>query len=251
MRSETSELQRFKHKLVERIAVWSNRYLYKHHLWWIHDQSWLEPYRKAMEHDPSLRRPQVRKLDRRFTLIEFSRFVRRLRGSTAECGVARGVGSAITLTALDGTYAAGEKHYAFDAFAGLPPPTEADRMRSGKFGWTAGDIPHEQALAQEAIAPFGHAELRVGWIPETFHGLEDERFRFVHVDVDLHQPTWDSLEFFYPRLVTGGVILLDDHGLETCPGARKAAIDYFAATNDAVLDLPTGQGLVIKLALSP
>lgn len=245
MRSETSWVQRLKHKAVERVAVWGNRYLYKHHLTWIVDQSWLEPFREAMKNDPSLRRPQVRKLDRRFTLIEFARLVRGLEGSTAECGVARGVGSAIILEALAGSYRDGARHYAFDAFSGLPPPGEIDRMSTGEQGWTAGDLKHDRDMAETALARFAEAELRVGWIPDTFAGLEGERFRFVHIDVDLHDATRDALAFFYPRLVPGGVILLDDHGLETCPGARRAALDYFAG-RETVLDLTTGQGLVIK-----
>jgi len=246
MRSETSRWKPLKHKLVERVAVWGDRYLYKHHLNWIVDQSWLEPFRQAMQNDPTLRQPQVRKLDRRFMLIELTRLVRDLPGSTAECGVARGVGSAMILEALAGTYGPNERHYAFDAFSGLPPPTEADRMRSGSHGWAAGDLGHEQAVAEAALAPYDRAELRVGWIPDSFNGLEGQRFRFVHIDVDLFEPTRDSIAFFYPRLVQGGVVLLDDHGLETCPGARAAALEYFADKGEVVLDLTTGQGVVIK-----
>jgi hypothetical protein len=48
MRSEVDRWQPLKHKLVERVAVWGNRYLYKHHLNWIVDQSWLEPFKDAM-----------------------------------------------------------------------------------------------------------------------------------------------------------------------------------------------------------
>lgn len=246
MRSEVDRWQPLKHKLVERVAVWGNRYLYKHHLTWIVDQSWLEPFKDAMRSDPTLRRPQVRKLDRRFMLAELTRLVRDLDGSTAECGVARGVGSAMILEALAGAYRGDEKHYAFDAFAGLPSPGEADRMRAGSHDWQAGDLTHDRTVAEAALAAYDRAELRVGWIPDSFTGLEHERFRFVHVDVDLHAPTAHSIAFFYPRMATGGVMLLDDHGLETCPGARAAALDYFAGTGEVVVDLTTGQGMVIK-----
>src|SRR5688572_31529904 len=42
-------------------------------------------------------------------------------------------------------------------------------------------------------------------------------------DVDVYQPTRDSLEYFYPRLVTGGILVCDDYGW---PGARKAVDDF-------------------------
>jgi hypothetical protein len=246
MRIEKSKFRQLQHQLVERIAVWGDRYLYKPHIEWIVNQAWLDPYRPYMINDPALRRPHVRKLDRRFALIEFARFTRTLTGSTAECGIARGVGSALICKALEGTYGPTDHHYGFDAFSGLPEPAEVDAMASGAKGWEAGDLKHDGTLARAAIAQFPEAEVRVGWIPETFAGLEDERFRFVHIDVDLYQATHDSIEFFFPRLVTGGVILLDDHGFTTCPGARKAAQEYFVGSGEVVVDLPTGQGLVIK-----
>ena len=246
MRFEKSRLKRLKHKLIERIAVWGDRYLYKPQIKWISDQSWLEPYRPYMANDPTMRRPQVRKLDRRFTLLEFALYVRKLEGSTAECGVARGVGSALICKALEGTYTDKHRHYGFDAFAGLPSPSELDAMNSGDSAWEAGDLSHDGVQAKAAFAEFDRAELRTGWIPHTFEGLEDEWFRFVHIDVDLYEATKDCIEFFYPRLVQGGVILLDDHGLITCPGARQAVLEYFEASDVRVIDLATGQGLVIK-----
>ena len=223
-----------------------DRYVYKPQIEWIANQDWLQPYLPYMENDPSIKRPHVRKLDRRFVLIEFARSVRHLAGSTAECGVARGVGSALICKALEDTYASDDQHYGFDAFSGLPAPAEIDKMHAGGKGWRQGDLSHDGALATELFARFDHAELRVGWIPDTFIGLEEQSFRFVHVDVDLYQGTWDSLAFLYPRLVNGGVVLLDDHGMTTCPGARKAALEYFAEVGEQVVDLPTGQGLVIK-----
>jgi O-methyltransferase len=246
MRSVSNTWHRIRYQFVEAVAVWGDRYLYKHHVHWTRDHSWLEPYREVMRNDPTLRKPQTRKLDRRFTLIEFARSTRSLSGSTAECGVARGVGSGIILTALRGTYAPHERHYGFDAFAGLPAPTDADRQGSDAMLWAAGDLKHDQEQVEQLLAPFPEAELRVGWIPETFAGLENDTFRFVHIDVDLYQSTWDSLAFFYPRLVPGGIILLDDHGFLSCPGARAAALTFFQSTPEVVIDLTTGQGLVVK-----
>jgi hypothetical protein len=44
----------------------------------------------------------------------------------------------------------------------------------------------------------------------------------VHIDVDLYQPYVDSIEFFYPRLLDGGVMVFDDYGSAGFMGARKA-----------------------------
>jgi hypothetical protein len=69
----------------------------------------------------------------------------------------------------------------------------------------------------------------------------------VHIDVDLYQPTRDSLAFFYPRLVKGGVIVMDDYGFKTCPGATRAAEELATAQGVGILHLPTGQGVITKV----
>lgn len=50
--------------------------------------------------------------------------------------------------------------------------------------------------------------IKKGWFPQTTSGLENEQFCFVDIDVDLYAPTLAGLEFFYPRLVRGGMIML-------------------------------------------
>jgi O-methyltransferase len=52
----------------------------------------------------------------------------------------------------------------------------------------------------ETLAPF-KAEVRKGWIPDVFSAAEAETFCFVHIDVDLYEPTLESMRFFYPRMV--------------------------------------------------
>lgn len=68
----------------------------------------------------------------------------------------------------------------------------------------------------------------------------------IHIDVDLYQPTLDSIEFFWDKLNVGGVLVCDDYGFETCPGAKKAMDDFFSKKNMSVIHLPTGQGVVFK-----
>ena len=85
-----------------------------------------------------------------------------------------------------------------------------------------------------------------GWIPERFKDVSELQFRFVHIDVDLFQPTKDAIEFFYPRMVKGGVIVCDDYGFDTCPGATKAMDEFFDSKVESVIHLTTGTGLVIK-----
>jgi len=76
--------------------------------------------------------------------------------------------------------------------------------------------------------------------------VSNETFRLVHIDVDLYQPTMDSLAFFYPRLSNSGVIVLDDYGFTTCPGAYKAVKTFMSENrlSQHLIMLTTGQGLL-------
>jgi hypothetical protein len=61
----------------------------------------------------------------------------------------------------------------------------------------------------------------------------------------LYQPTFASVSFFYPRMNSGGLMLFDDYGFATCPGARRAIDEFFADKPEPIIDLPTGQAFVL------
>lgn len=234
-------------RTVERLAARAGRVLYKPHLLWLLDPSWRRPYERYLQLDARKRRSALRIIDRRFTVVQMAASVRKLSGSTAECGVRRGVGSALICTALQGTYDDAQRHFGFDSFEGLAEPTEEDRSRWGDgLWWRKGELSNPIDVAQANLEGFPFCQLVRGWIPQCFAPAADHRFRFVHIDVDLHDATRDSLAFFYPRLVNGAVILLDDYGLASCPGARTAAQEFFADKPEPIVELATGQAFVIK-----
>lgn len=100
---------------------------------------------------------------------------------------------------------------------------------------------------RENVAEF-EADMRVfkGWIPDCFDQLTDESFAFVHIDVDLYQPTLDSLKFFYPRLNQGAIILCDDYGLTTCPGATEAMDEFLKDKPEKAIALSAGSGFFVR-----
>jgi O-methyltransferase len=67
-----------------------------------------------------------------------------------------------------------------------------------------------------------------GYFPETAEKMEDMQFALVNMDVDLYNPTKAGLEFFYPQLSPGGVIIVHDYNPDW-PGIMKA-VDEFAKT---------------------
>ena len=76
-----------------------------------------------------------------------------------------------------------------------------------------------------------------------------DKFQFIHLDVDLYQPTKDSLDFFYPKLAQGGIIVCDDYNFSTFPGAKKAWDEFFNDKRNGFnffYEIPFGGCLIIK-----
>lgn len=181
-----------------------------------------------------------RSLDRKLVLREFLRVALRQAGDLAECGVFRGASAYLMAKAIarDG---GGRELHLFDSFSGLSAPGPVDGGH-----WRAGDLSCSADMVAANLEPFfENVRLYPGWIPTRFKEVASKQFALVHLDVDLYQPTADALAFFYPRMNPGGVIICDDYGFDTCPGARRAMDEFFNGRSEAVLHLPTGQGLVL------
>jgi len=176
-------------------------------------------------------------LDRKYALKELLKLSLNLEGDTAECGAYKGASSFLVCEAIKGK---GKTHHIFDSFEGISSPMEDDGSH-----WSKGDLACSEDIIQENLKEFKNVEYHKGWIPTKFHEVADANFCFLHLDVDLLQPTIDSLDFFYHRMSHGGVILCDDYGINTCPGVKQAMDTFFSDKQESIVSLPTGQGLVI------
>jgi len=176
-------------------------------------------------------------MERRFLLRELLKLVDHLEGDTAEAGVYEGAASSIICKARGRR----STHWAFDSFEGISAPSEHDHDF-----WTAGALASSEAGARAILDPLGAVVLK-GWIPDVFAEASIERLVFAHVDVDIHDPTLASFEYFYDLVVPGGLIVCDDYGFAVCSGAKEAVDGFMAERPEKVIHSPTGQGIVIKL----
>jgi O-methyltransferase len=178
---------------------------------------------------------------RRWTMYQLLRLIAAVPGNTAECGVFQGAGSFLIANAGPDPRGQPRTHFIFDSFEGLSAPSAVD----GSY-WSAGNLACSLETVQSKLAALPHLRWHKGWIPQVFEGVERERFAFVHIDVDLHDPTRDSVAFFYPRMNAGGIIVCDDYGFTTCPGATKAIDEFLEDKAERMIALPFGGGLLIK-----
>ncbi len=180
--------------------------------------------------------------DRRWMLYQLMRLIEDIPGDTAECGVYEGAGSYLIckINSLNRSFC--RTHYLFDSFEGLSKPHESDGVY-----WTEGDLYSPLEILKKNLSEFSeNIEIYEGWIPQRFKDVEEKKFCFVHIDVDLYAPTLDSMIFFYQRMNEGGIIICDDYGYTTCPGATKAIDNFLEEKQEKMISLSGGGGFLIK-----
>jgi len=170
-------------------------------------------------------------------ILVCARAARKLSGAYAEAGVFMG-GSARLICEEKG----GAALHLFDVFE-LLQHTEiagAEQVRD-HFGSVHGRL----AEARRLLSPYPNVHFHPGLFPDTTAGLEDLRFSFVHLDLDLPAPTHAALKFFHPRLVPGGILIGDDYG---DPDLRRCFETWFSDHRDTLIELPWSQVMVIRQA---
>lgn len=206
------------------------------HMVWLH-----EPYfvaAKARVKVPGI--PDIRC----FFLQSCLRSIANVAGDIAECGVREGKSALFMLEALT----VPRDIFLFDSFEGLSDPVAGKDTLASAIDPTTGLRIFAGDVDKVAARFHGRDNVRLlkGWIPDRFQDVEDRRFAFVHVDVDLFEPTLRSFDFFYPRLERHGVMVCDDYGSGAYPGARSAMDQFFADKPETPIELPQGQAFIVK-----
>ncbi len=140
----------------------------------------------------------------------------------------------------------------FDSFEGLSESTPNDKSffqknSDEKIKISKHFVGSEDFLKKEVLNEFDFVKIYKGWIPNRFKDVENYQFSFVHLDVDLYEPTYESLKFFYPKLKKGGVIICDEYNFTSFPGAKIAWDNYFKDKEFSFFfKVPFGSCFVIK-----
>lgn len=113
-----------------------------------------------------------------------------------------------------------KKLHLFDTFAGHP-----DTIGRYDVGQHVGRHSANIKDVKKRLKEFSRVYFYKGIFPETSSGVKNKQFCFINLDTDLYRGTYDGLEFFVPRMVKGGIIVIHDY--PGIPGVACAMIDYF------------------------
>jgi O-methyltransferase len=157
-------------------------------------------------------------------------------GSFAEVGVYRG-----DVSKFVHKLAPNRPYYLFDTFEGFPKEDlEENSLEDNRFRDTSVEIVLRNIGDQDNI------NIRKGYVPATLKGLEDEKFAFVLLDLDLYKPTLRSLEFFYPRVSKGGYLFIHDYNSpESNWACNRAVNEFMKDKSEKVIEIADKMGTVM------
>lgn len=162
----------------------------------------------------------------------------RIAGDIVECGVWQGGSSMICAYALQDQQDTNRHLWLYDTFAGMNEPTDRDIDMDGiaaKDSWESlnAEYYRPEKVGLKAVTA---NLLQTGYPSERLHFIQGpvestipqtlpEKIALLRLDTDWYESTRHELEHLYPRLVPGGVLIIDDYS--TWQGARQAVNEYF------------------------
>jgi hypothetical protein len=159
--------------------------------------------------------------------------IENVEGDVVECGVGYG-DSLYKLSCLAYFESKGRKIYGFDSFEGFPEPSDEDRSprnpRKGEWKVSTEKTIYrnlETGIDRDFVQ--NNVKLVKGFFDESLHKYGGGKIALLHLDVDLYRSYKVTLEYFWPKVAQGGIVLFDEYKneLSTFPGATKAIDEFF------------------------
>jgi hypothetical protein len=170
--------------------------------------------------------------------------VKHLDGAFVECGVSRGFLSSAIMQFLDWN-SLEKDFYLFDTFDGLDERflTQNEKKKTDRLSWYK-DLSYESV--RENFSEFKNVHLIQGVVPESLSKVKIPKVCYLCLDMNCTVPEIEAAGFFWDKLVSGGMILLDDYAYAGYEDQNRAFNLFAAQKRTEILTLPTGQGLILK-----
>jgi hypothetical protein len=242
------------HVTASRISARSQPELINRAIWrpLVEDDQWRSLYKSTQIATNGTATDNIFRQCRFYSTFQLAAYAARLPfGDVIECGCLHGHSTLAIATLLAEAGFSGRFHV-FDSFEGglsdfgvkdessFQLSEEEKRAQIEQF---RSDFESVRLLTEK----FGFVDLHRGWIPQSFESFEPGPVRFVHVDVDMYEPTKASLEFFWDSVVPGGCIAIDDYNHAVFEGATRAVDEFLASRAPRLFyRVPFGSAYIIK-----
>lgn len=192
--------------------------------------------------------------------------VMRLPGDIVELGVYRGASLFSWANFLE-IRNMGDRHkkvIGFDNYTGFAGLDQKDGLDNPQFGKCEGGFASGQfedqlhdairIFDQDRFIPYKPRIVLVkGEIEHTLPKYIEEnpglRISLLHFDADLYRPTQVGLQYLWPLVVPGGIVLFDEYGIPPWEGESKAVDEFFAHQSVRIRRLdwcPNPGGYIVK-----
>jgi hypothetical protein len=168
------------------------------------------------------------------TLVE-DVIARGVPGDLLEAGAWRG-GATIFMRALLEAHDVRDRTvWVADSFEGLPPANPelypADEgMKLNEIAVLAVSIEEVRRNFERYGLLDDQVKFLKGWFKDTFPGAPIDQLAVLRLDGDLYESTMDTLVPLYPKVTSGGYVIVDDY--RTIPACKKAVDDYPCRARD-------------------
>jgi O-methyltransferase len=208
-------------------------------------------YRRGMDSGHQIMRPAGSKEDihiewRVAIACWAAHHASRLAGDFVECGTNTGIVSLaicdyLDFNKLDKTF------WLFDTFEGIPlEQISREERKAGRGQENVQWYPECFELATSNFKPYPRVRLIRGRVPDTLSTVEIGKVAYLHLDMNIAYPERAAIEYFWPKMPTGAIALLDDYGWSPYYEQKKILDEFAAGKGVEIFMLPTGQGILIK-----
>ncbi len=227
-------IERFK-TMFYRVFAGDNIILFDRNLGFLENQKFIEAFSSNVqtEQDESL-------IMRLHTLTWAAEHALAIEGDFVECGVFRGFCSAVIARYLD-FEKIDKTFYLYDTFEGIPEEYNSEKIEAPVY---AEPGIHESVVRR--FSQYPNVRIVKGIVPETFAEAVPERVAFLHLDLNSSKSEIAALETLFDRVSPGGVVVFDDYGWAAYRAQQEAEDEFMAKRGYRILEIPTGQGLLIK-----
>lgn len=162
-------------------------------------------------------------------------------GDFVECGVYKGFSMSVIAKYINfGTL--DKNMYLYDSFAGIPEEYNSENRSNRVYNQS----PNMFEEVVEKFKSYQNIHVIKGIIPDSFAIKCPTKIAFLHIDLNSSKSEIAALDSLFDLVIPGGIIIFDDFGWYGYHAQTKAEIEWLASKNQSILELPTGQGMVIK-----